>query len=432
VHETERPEEHPDERLIRLAVRDAVAPTEREMLESHLAACATCAAEVKARRLFRDALARDAGDDVRDRAAVERVMARITQQVADEAPTDGSDEELDRVAVDRAMARLGGDLSPGARRRRLVVPSIGLAALAAVAAAIALFVSHAPPAPQTALPVVPAAPISPAPARSFVLADGSEIAPDDGVTPVEITEQTPARTTVRLSAGSARFRVRHDVRRLFRVDAGPIAIEDLGTLFRVAHEPGGRVRVTVSEGRVAVISAASRSRIELGAGDDRVFPAIAEPRHLSDPSIDTGKTPLGASKGAPRTEARAHGADDAASLLAAADVARRSRSPRDALAPLRRLVERYPRDPRAPSAAFTLGWVLLNDLNRPREAAVAFADAERIAPRGALAEDAAARVAEAWRKANEPQRAAAAARHYAQTYPAGRYGALMRGLTGEN
>jgi transmembrane sensor len=100
--------------------------------------------------------------------------------------------------------------------------------------------------------------------------------------------------------------------------------------------------------------------------------------------------------------------------------------------PLRRLLERYPKDPRAPSAAFTLGWVLLTDLGRPREAAEAFAEAERIAPRGALAEDAAARVAEAWQKAGDLRRAAGAARHYEQMYPNGRYMPLMRGLVGEN
>jgi hypothetical protein len=98
------------------------------------------------------------------------------------------------------------------------------------------------------------------------------------------------------------------------------------------------------------------------------------------------------------------------------------------VAPLRRLVERNPKDPRAPAAAFTLGWVLLTDLGRAREAASAFAEAERISPRGALAEDAAARVAEAWQKAGDLGRAAQAARHYEQMYPTGRYISLMHGL----
>jgi TolA-binding protein len=101
------------------------------------------------------------------------------------------------------------------------------------------------------------------------------------------------------------------------------------------------------------------------------------------------------------------------------------------VAPLRRLIERYPKDLRAPSAAFTLGLVLLTDLGRAREAAAAFAEAERGAPRGLLAEDAAARVAEAWQKAGDSRRAAQAARHYEQMYPSGRYITLMRGLIGE-
>ena len=76
--------------------------------------------------------------------------------------------------------------------------------------------------------------------------------------------------------------------------------------------------------------------------------------------------------------------------------------------------------------------MLLTDLNRPRDAAAAFAQAERIAPRGALAEDAAARVAEAWQNAGESRRAAQAARHYEQMYPTGRYIGLMRGLIGKH
>jgi hypothetical protein len=56
----------------------------------------------------------------------------------------------------------------------------------------------------------------------------------------------------------------------------------------------------------------------------------------------------------------------------------------------------------------------------------------RIALRGALAEDAAARVAEAWQKAGDARRTAQAARHYQQMYPTGRYLTMMRGLVGKN
>jgi transmembrane sensor len=406
---------------------------DRAALERHLAACATCAAELEARQIFQAALARDAADDARDRDAVEHAMARAAERAAFDAPPSRRDEELDRVAIDRAMSHLQSGRTARAGAGRFVRPATGFAALGAVAAAaIAFAVFHARPTPTTT-----ATTANVASTRPVVLADGSEIAPEDGATPIQIAEETPVRTTVRLATGAARFRVRHDVRRLFRVDAGSIEIEDLGTAFRVAHEAEGRVRVTVSEGRVAVVSAASRQRVELGAGDDRVFSATPASRDIVEDlpeaaPAEAPKSSVAPVRGPMHGPARTRADDDPASLLIAADVARRSRAPHDAVAPLRRLVERYPKDPRAPSAAFTLGWVLLTDLNRPREAAVAFADAERIAPRGALAEDAAARVAEAWQKAGEPRRAAAAARHYAQVYPAGRYIALMRGLIGEN
>lgn len=429
---------HPDEQLMARAVRGLLDANDRAALERHVAGCPTCAAEMEARHIFQAALGRDADDDARDRAAVEHAMARVARETAADRPASRTDEELDRVAIERAMSHLHGRQTARAGARRLVRPAAGVAALGAVAAAaISFAVFHARTiAPTTAPPAIEAKSSVPA-ARSLVLADGSEIAPDDAATPIQIDEETPVRTTVRLPAGAARFRVRHDVRRLFRVDAGSIEVEDLGTVFHVAHEAEGRVRVTVSEGRVAVVSTASRLRVELGAGDDRVFsapPASRDPAAAPSEAApaEAPKTSLAPVRGPVHGPARAHGADDPASLLAAADVARRSRAPRDAVAPLRRLVDRYPKDPRAPSAAFTLGWILLTDLNRPREAAAAFADAERIAPRGALAEDAAARVAEAWQKAGEPRRAASAARHYAQMYPTGRYIALMRGLIGEN
>jgi ferric-dicitrate binding protein FerR (iron transport regulator) len=424
---------HPDEELIRRAVRGALDPNDRTALERHLAGCPTCAAELEARRIFQVSLARDREDDARDRDAVERAMAHVAREAASDTPPSGTDEDLDRVALDGAMARLGERKTSHTGTRRFVRAAIGFAALGAAAAAAIAFAVSRTPRTTTATATTGSATST----RPLVLADGSEIVSEDAGTPIQIAEETPVRTTVRLSAGAARFRVRHDVRRLFRVDAGSIEIEDLGTVFRVAHEAEGRVRVTVSEGRVAVVGALSRLRVELGPGDDRVFSATAAPRDpVERPSEATPsegpKAAVAPVRGSIYAQSRAHGVDDPAGLLAAADVARRSRLPRDAVAPLRRLVERYPKDPRAPSAAFTLGWVLLTDLNRPREAAIAFADAERIAPRGALAEDAAARVAEAWQNAGEPRRAAAAARHYAQMYPTGRYIALMRGLIGEH
>jgi len=395
--------EHP-ESLIERAIRGELDLDDAATLESHLVSCADCAAEIEGARILAAAMAPGKQDEALNRAAVENALARLQQ-----AETFGE-----------RVRRWGGV-------RRMLRPSAGVAMLG-VAAVVAIgFALHHARRPA------PTAVASASVARLLILDDGSEVAPAEGTTSVQVTEQTPARTTVLLPSGSAQFRVRHDSRRLFRVDVGPIEIEDLGTVFRVDHQAGGKIHVAVSEGHIAVLYPARELRVELAAGEERVFVTMPEPRADIAPADEAPKaSEMAAAAAGLRAPSRARGAEDPAALLLAADVARRSRRPQAAVAPLRRLVERYPKDPRAPSAAFTLGWVLLTDLGRPREAAAAFAEAERIAPRGALAEDAAARVAEAWQKGGDSGRAAQAARHYEQTYPTGRYLPLTRALIGEH
>jgi len=453
----ERGGEHAEEELVAQVARGTLTAQGAAQLERHLVECSTCVAELEAMRVFQVSVAPLPEDEVLDQVAVEGALGRLgDEDRLGAAGRNRADEALDRLAVDRAMAVLG---EQDARQRRRRWRGAGLAVFGAAAAAAILVVTSAHRAPVMDTAV--------GPSRPLVLADGSEVIPDVPATPIQIREQTAARTVVRLSSGAARFRVKHDARRLFRVDAGPIEIEDLGTVFRVAHQPDGQVRVVVSEGRVAVLSTSSGARVELGAGEERVF-STAAPAARAELARSTGQTagtaptaqtvfgggapveepavtapllapaavvpasPSGAAPPLARTQPRPHLEGDPAELLAAADVARRSRDPRAAVGPLRRLVQRHPKDPRAPSAAFTLGWVLLTDLGRPREAAGAFADAERLAPRGALAEDAAARVAEAWQSAGESRRASEAARRYEQLYPMGRYVGLMDGLIGKH
>ncbi len=398
---------HP-ERLLDQALREGLDARDQAVLDRHLASCPDCAAEVETARVFAASIAPGDSDDSLDRAVIEHVLARVQQPES-----------------------FGERLRRWAGARRLVRPVAALAVLGvATAIALGLALRHARPA-------VPVSVASSASARTLVLDDGSEVASTEG-TAVQLIEQTPERTTVRLRSGAAQFRIRHNIRRVFTVDAGPIQIEDLGTAFGVDHQTGGRVHVVVFEGRVAVLSVASGVRVELRAGDDRVFPITTETSEKALAADEPPKAPEQASAramafvGASHGQARSRILEDPAALLLAADQARRSRHPQMAVAPLRRLIDRYPKDPRTPGAAFTLGWVLLTDLARPHQAAEAFADAERSAPHGPLAEDAAARVAEAWQKAGDSRRAAEAARHYETLYPTGRYVSLMRGLVGEH
>ena len=120
--------------------------------------------------------------------------------------------------------------------------------------------------------------------------------------------------------------------------------------------------------------------------------------------------------------------NEASDLLLASDVARLSKHPAQAATLLRKLLASHESDARAPSAAFTLGWVLMNELGRPREAALAFARAEALAPRGNLAEDAVARAVEAWYRAGELSRAKAEVERYRNAYPQGRHHAMLQRL----
>jgi len=105
-------------------------------------------------------------------------------------------------------------------------------------------------------------------------------------------------------------------------------------------------------------------------------------------------------------------------LLLAADAARLSGHPAEAVPFLERVLHGHTRDPRSGLAAFTLGRVLLDELGRPNEAADAFARARSFG--GPLAEDALAREVEAASRAGDVTRSRELALAYQRLYPNGR------------
>jgi len=272
---------------------------------------------------------------------------------------------------------------------------------------------------------------------------------------LEVREQSENRVVVVLKAGTGHFRVRHDPRRVFRVQAGEVAVEDLGTTFDVAYEPGS-VRVSVEEGSVSVTYpevAGPAKKATLRAGDSGVYPSVgprpnADPPELTElpstPASSSDRPPGGSGDWRELARAGKHGRayellaasnmrdvrDEPGDLLLASDAARRSNHPAEAAKLLRKLLTGYQKDPRAPAAAFTLGWLLMSDLGRPRDAAAAFAQAEALAPRGNLAEDAVARSVEAWHRAGERSRAAAGVERYRKAYPNGRHLGMLERLVG--
>jgi transmembrane sensor len=81
-------------------------------------------------------------------------------------------------------------------------------------------------------------------------------------------------------------------------------------------------------------------------------------------------------------------------------------------------------------AAFSLGKVLLEELDEPAPAAEAFARARAAQPAGALAEDALAREVEAWSRARAAGMARLRAAEYLRRYPRGRRAREVRELGG--
>jgi transmembrane sensor len=277
---------------------------------------------------------------------------------------------------------------------------------------------------------------------------------------LEVKERTDNRVVVAVGSGKSLFRVRHDAKRLFRVQTGEVTIDDLGTTFEVARE-GDRVHVSVKEGSVSVAfpneHGAGRSTAVLTAPGKGTY--LATTPAARAPETTTGTTPPetgtpepAVNRGAPvgpgwRELARGgkHGSayellapsgfrdvkDEPGDLLLASDAARLSHHPKEAVGLLRRLLARHDGDPRAPAAAFQLGWLLMKDLGRPREAAAAFARAETLAPRGNLAEDALARAVEAWHRAGDTERARTNVERYRAKYPRGRHLAMLERLVGK-
>ncbi|MBW6532542.1 FecR domain-containing protein [Sphingomonas sp. RRHST34] len=96
--------------------------------------------------------------------------------------------------------------------------------------------------------------------RVLALADGSSVILAGG-SRVMLDRADQRRAIV--EAGEALFRVRHDAARPFRVDAGGLALTDIGTVFDVKRA-GALTRVAVSEGAVLVDPDGAALRLDAG------------------------------------------------------------------------------------------------------------------------------------------------------------------------
>lgn len=183
---------------------------------------------------------------VPDDAQTQAALAEV------EALWAGLDQVADHEAViamrAQALARTAGGVAAQPRRRWLAVA----AALGVVAIGVGtvLAVRSGSPlpsaAPQLAMRTLENGSAGP---RTVSLADGSQITLD-AQTRVLVGEDAGRRSVV-LAQGRAYFRVKHDAARPFRVEAGPLSVTDVGTVFEVSRAGDG-VAVSLVEGAVDV------------------------------------------------------------------------------------------------------------------------------------------------------------------------------------
>jgi transmembrane sensor len=282
--------------------------------------------------------------------------------------------------------------------------------------------------------------------------DASVVMPRDAQ--VRTVQSQPGLLWLSLEHSAAHFTVAPQHGRLVRVSVGAVEVEVIGTAFTLTRSEGA-VTVDVTEGRVRVrtgpretlLSAGEKGQFSLqplpaqaAAPEPEPQPAVAEEPAVEEPSDTAPETPAATPRPPTRptrkavtwralaekgefsrawTALQGEGAprDEPGDLLAAADVARLSGHPEASLAPLQRVLAKFPQDPRASLAAFTRGRVLLDDLGNPREAAQAFLRAYALAPKSPLAPDALARAVEAQARAGDGEAARSTAERFLAAFP---------------
>lgn len=248
-----------------------------------------------------------------------------------------------------------------------------------------------------------------APEATWSFADGSRATALAPSAQWKVDSDDQRGTVVRLEAGDARFDVEPRADRPFVVRAGTLEVQVIGTRFDVLRSEAGVIEVSVDHGEVRVVTPSEETRLR--AGDRRRFDTRITQEPAAQPAAGLTKT---------RAEQHAQPARDVAgSLLATADRARREGRPGEAVVALQALVRGHASDPRAPSAAFSLGRVLLETQHEFREAAAAFAMVSKLDRHSPLAEDALARQVEAWARAGSTEKARGLAEQYLREYPGG-------------
>lgn len=265
------------------------------------------------------------------------------------------------------------------------------------------------------------------------LNDGSRILLGPGAA-LEVLDNDESSFVCVLRRGRGTFDVKPGGPRRWRVEAGPVRVEVIGTRFTVDRNKA-RVSVDVDHGTVLVrgdrvpdgvqkLTAGSRLVIDANERPSVERAASAAPLPAA---VGTGSAPMVAASSADFSTAKSSSAAVTAQspsakvdLLQVADEQRRRGNLKGAIATLRSATSESGDSSRRAIAAFTLGKLLLDAAGRPAEAAQAFRSCLRLAPPAAIAEDAAARLVEALARSGSREAAQRSARDYERRYPSGR------------
>jgi transmembrane sensor len=340
----------------------------------------------------------------------------------------------DEGRTERLLARVHFRLD----RRKRAWRAAALSATLASVVCVAVLALRGSPAPMSAASPSNAhsqlAQLGPRNAIHF--ADGSEIELDPATSEIRVVEESASRVRVEVVRGTSRYTVVPNPERTFEVHSGAVTVTVVGTAFLVERR-AETTWVEVWRGKVSVSWGDGQAFV--AAGESGTFPRGGTPSTAEDGIAGRDEGDAKGARGPHATQvyrsrvARrdyrgayavlsknpALAGDTVEELLVAADVARLSHHPSEAVPYLQRVIREHPRDERAPLAAFTLGRTL-GGLGRTEEAMNMFGRVQSAWPKSPLAEDALLRQAEAASQLGDFGAARRIAEQYDRAYPNGR------------
>lgn len=365
------------------------------------------------------------------------------------------DRKAEERAIRRARHRLFVSLEEHSKKKHSPRPwvGLGLGTMSALAAAlIALFVTAPSESIEGPLQLADGSA-----ARDLVSSDEPVHAGFSDGSAIEVGSMSELRFVhndahrVGLAlVGEAEFDIRPHGPRLWTIDMGELQVEVVGTQFSLVCSTD-LLRVSVSRGAVRISGAivGTDARL-LRAGESAEFPLQTdEPTRTVEEAAETAPenpepepirriAPAHRELSAWRSLARegdyrgafallegeaftaqVERASDATMLFELADTARLSDHPSEAVVSLSRILAEFPNTPRAAIAAFTLGRLYQESLERPFEAARAFEQALALGLPPSLQESAAARRMMLLSRVGQSSRACEAACQYLETHPMG-------------